>query len=252
MLGIIASSGAKQLGEQLGLDSQVVDTQWGAVQLRTGQIEDRPVVCVARHGEGTVVPPHRVNYRANIAALSSVGCTGILATNAVGSLHAKIKPSMLCLADQILDFTKNRCLTFHEDEILCVDFTTPYCSHLQQVALAAAQSLSQQLHAGMVYACMEGPRFETAAEIRMLQILGADLVGMTAIPEAALAREKGLCYASLCVVTNLAAGVESHHPSSSEVTATMQESWDIVLNLTRAIARAYDDDPACPCHSPTL
>ncbi len=247
MLGIIASSGARKLGERLGLAPHTVDTPWGAAQVRLGVLAGREVACLARHTEGKVAPPHRVNYRANVAALAAVGCTGVLATNAVGSLCTEFGPLALCLPDQILDFTRGRPLTFSEDEIVAVDFTQPYCARLQRVVEAAAETSGLRIHSDLVYACTEGPRFETAAEIRMLQTLGAHLVGMTAMPEAALAREKGLCYASLCVVTNLAAGVAGHHPSGVEVTETMERSWHSVGKILSAVAAGYADDPDCPC-----
>lgn len=248
MLGIIASSGARKLGERLGLAPHTVETPWGAAQVRLGVLAGREVACLARHTEDKVAPPHRVNFRANVAALAAVGCTGVLATNAVGSLHREFGPSALCVPDQILDFTRGRALTFSEDEIVSVDFTEPYCARLRRVVLAAAETSALTVQSDLVYACTEGPRFETAAEVRMLRTLGAHLVGMTAMPEAALAREKGLCYASLCVVTNLAAGVAGHHPSGGEVTETMERCWHAVATILRAVAAGYTDDAGCPCH----
>lgn len=248
MLAFIASSGAAELGARLGLEPAEVLTEWGPVTVRRGEVSDLQVVCVARHGEGQPLPPHAVNYRANIAALADLGCTAILATNAVGSLRPDIRPPALCLPHQLLDFTASRPRSFHDDRMVAVDFTTPYCRRLSALIAEAVSEVGEQVHRDLVYACMEGPRFETAAEIRMLQLLGADLVGMTAMPEAVLAREKGLCYASLCVVTNLAAGIEGHHPSSAEVTSTMEARWQLVEQVLRIVASKYADDPACPCH----
>jgi 5'-methylthioadenosine phosphorylase len=214
-----------------------------------GELQGRPIACLARHSEEKVLPPHRVNYRANIAALATVGATGVVATNAVGSLRANLLPGALCIPAQILDFTKGtRPVTFFEDEMRAVDFTQPYCPHLSNIVGLAAREVSEHLHLGLVYACTEGPRFETAAEVRMLRRLGADIVGMTAIPEAVLAREKGLCYAALCVVTNLGAGIGGHHPSSEEVLEAMDRSWHVVMHIIEAVVTTYVDEPTCPCH----
>ncbi|MCD6351881.1 MAG: S-methyl-5'-thioinosine phosphorylase [Armatimonadetes bacterium] len=248
MLGILASSGASHLGRRFGLSPRTVDTPWGSVTLRVGSIEGQEIVCLARHTEERTVPPHRVNYRANIAALASMGCTAVLATNAVGSLLPEVPPTSLCVPDQILDFTRGRPATFHEDEMVAVDMTQPYCPRLSAALAQAVEAKGYEVHTALTYACMEGPRFETAAEIRMLATLGAHLVGMTAMPEAALAREKRLCYASLCMVTNLAAGIEGHHPTSDEVVSTMGESWETIEEVVAAVVATYTDDPSCPCH----
>ncbi|MBC7287212.1 MAG: S-methyl-5'-thioinosine phosphorylase [Armatimonadetes bacterium] len=248
MLGIIASSGVPQLGADLGLQPRDVATPYEVVTVRVGKIGGQEVACIARHGEGPPLPPHRVNYRANVWALAELGCRAILATNAVGSLCPSLRPGTFCVPAQLLDFTSARPRTFYEEEMVAVDFTEPYCARLSALVASVVKATDRPLQAGLTYACTEGPRFETAAEIRMLRLLGADVVGMTAIPEAVLAREKGLCYASLCVVTNLAAGIEGHHPSAEEVTSEMERCWQALTQVIQAVAAAYHDDPSCPCH----
>ncbi len=251
MLGLIASSAAADLGTELGLEPREVNTPYGTVLVRVGEIVGQPIACMARHGEDVTLPPHRINFRANVWALAELGCTAVLATNAVGSLRPSLRPGDFCVPAQILDFTVARPRTFFDDELVAVDFTDPYCPRLSTELVRACEDVGCQATAGLVYACMEGPRFETAAEIKMLRTLGADLVGMTAMPEAALAREKGLCYVSICVVTNLAAGIEGHHPSGEEVSDAMQQRWEQLRAVVEAFAARYTDAPDCPCHHAT-
>jgi 5'-methylthioadenosine phosphorylase len=248
VLGIIASSSLPELGHRLGLEPRLVDTPYGAAAVYLGQLGGRDVACLLRHGD-RVLPPHAVNYLANIAALAQLGCQAAIATGAVGSLSADLRPPALVLPDQILDFTRGRPSTFFNDRLVCVDLTQPYCPRFQKLLADAAAAAGEQVVLGATYACMEGPRFETAAEIRMLSVLGADIVGMTAMPEAALAREKGICYGGLCVVTNLAAGLEGHHPSAGEVSDAMAGRWDAVSQILTAAVQACEGDASCPCHA---
>jgi 5'-methylthioadenosine phosphorylase len=247
MFGVLSSSGLPDLGRCLGLSEQAVTTPYGAVVAFVGEVDAHPIACIARHGD-PALPPHRVNSRANLAALADLGCSRIFAGSAVGSLRADLRPPSLCIPDQILDFTTGRASTFFDDRMVAVDFTYPYCARVQALIRQATLDAGHEVLTGLVYACMQGPRFETAAEIRMLRALGADLVGMTAMPEAALAREKGMCYASLCVVTNLAAGVEGHRPSEAEVLETMSDRWEAVAEIVRRVvtaAAAYREPCAC-------
>ncbi len=249
MLGIIGSSGITDLGERLGFDRARVSTPYGDVVVWLGELAGRQVACLSRHGEGVTLPPHRVPYRANISALAAVGCTGLLATNAVGSLDAKLGPGSFVVPDQVIDFTWGREHTFFNDRLHSVDMTEPVCGRMRALILQACRRAGADAHDGGVYACMQGPRFETAAEIRMLRALGCLIVGMTMMPEAALARERRLCYASLCVVSNLAAGIEGHRPSAEEVAREMEAAWQRIGAVIERVAAAYRDDPSCPCRS---
>ena len=253
MLGLISSSGLPDLGRRLGLSEEVVATPYGEVTVFVGDVDGYPIACLARHGAPPTppAPPHRVNFRANVWALADLGCTSIFVGSAVGSVRADIRPPAFCLPDNILDFTHGRATTFHEDTLVAVDFTYPYCSRLQGIVRQATLDVGHEVVTGLVYACMQGPRFESAAEIRMLRTLGADLVGMTAMPEAALVREKGLCYASLAVVTNLAAGLEDHRPSEEEVMATMSQRWEAMADIVRRVAIAPEPSAPCPCCAPS-
>lgn len=197
-----------------------VETPYGPVTVNLGRFEGLEVAFLARHGRGHQVPPHRVNYRANIYALALLGVERVIATNAVGSLRERYAPGHFVLPDQFLDFTHGRPATFFEGGeagVYHVDVTEPYCPQVRRVLHETGRPLGLTVHDGAVYVCTQGPRFETPAEIRMFERLGGDLVGMTSVPEVVLAREAGLCYASVGMVTNYAAGLVDYPLSHEEV-----------------------------------
>jgi len=186
-----------------------------------------------RHGPGHTVPPHRINYRANIAGLKSVGVRNIIATSAVGSMNRRFKVGEVGLADQFVDFTKGRTGTFYEETVEHTDMTNPYSRTLNRLVLRAGRSLGIKVHPGLVYVCVEGPRFETAAEIRMFRLLGGDVTGMTGVPEVTLANEMGISYASVLVATNWAAGMQEK-VSHEEVLRVMKRSGEDVRKIVEA------------------
>jgi len=176
----------------------------------------------------------------------------ILATAAVGSLSSNFRLGELVLLDQFLDFTKSRPQTFYEggkQGVLHVDMTEPYCSAVRRVIMDASEQLGFALKNGACYVCTEGPRFETPAEIRMFQRLGADLVGMTSVPEVVLARELGMCYASIAMVTNEAAGIATHPLTHAEVIESMKELGGKVAQLIRATCELWTPVQNCLCAS---
>lgn len=213
-----------------------LETRYGKVNLLLGTYQGRRIAFLARHGKGHSVPPHLINYRANIQALRDLRVKKIIATAAVGSLNKAIAPCDFVLVDQFLDFTKTRKSTFYEGRfrgVEHVDMTNPYCPSARECLFKKAQELGLAIHEKGCYVCTEGPRFETAAEIRMFQQLGGDLVGMTSVPEVVLAREAGICYASLCLVTNYAAGISETlltHEEVLEVTQKLQLDLIRLLN----------------------
>ena len=177
--------------------------------LRVGTIDGHPVAFLARHGEGHSVPPHRINYRANLAALAGLGARRVLALNTVGGIGDAYGPRVLACPDQIIDYTWGRISTLCEEpgtEVLHVDFGDPYTPSLRARVLEAAQAAGVAMVDGGCYGATQGPRLETRAEIARMRRDGCDLVGMTGMPEAALARELGLEYASIAIVANWAAG----------------------------------------------
>lgn len=205
------------------------------------------VIFLARHGAGHAIPPHRINYRANIWALRQLGVERVIGTGAVGSLREDFAPGDCVLADGFIDFTRGRPLTFYEGEavvpggptgVVHTDMTEPYCRELRGILAAAAGTEGIALHDGGCYVCTDGPRFESPAEIRAYRRLGADIVGMTNLPEVILARELGMCYALIAMVTNYAAGMTVNRLTHAEVVDTMRDNVRKIRAITwRALAQ---------------
>lgn len=187
-------------------------------------------VIIPRHGPSHKVPPHGINYRANIAALEQLGVKEVIATNAVGSMNLSFRVGAIGLIEQFLDFTKRRQATFFEDKVVHTDMTNPYSRHINLELSLAAKKVGVDVRRGLVYVCAEGPRFETAAEIKMYKILGGDVVGMTGVPEVVLANEKQMQYASVVIATNWAAGMQPK-VSHDEVLRVMKKSGEVVKQL---------------------
>lgn len=210
MLAIIGGSGLTRLSTLAVAHREVVRTPYGepSSALLFGQIAGRDAVFVARHGHGHTIPPHRVNYRANLWALKERGATAVVAVASVGGIRG-VAPGELVLPHQLIDYTHDRASSFFDGgdrRVVHVDFTQPYTPSLRQECLTAAKSAGIALTDGGVYAAVSGPRLETIAEIDRLDRDGATMVGMTGMPEAALARELDLPYAAIAVVVNHAAG----------------------------------------------
>jgi 5'-deoxy-5'-methylthioadenosine phosphorylase len=211
VLAIIGGSGLTRLANLEGARRRDVGTPYGepSAALAFGEIAGHGVVFLARHGDGHTLAPHEVNYRANVWALKESGATEIVSVATVGGIAERAGPGMLMVPDQIIDYTWGRASTYFEGRFVPVkhvDFTEPYSQPLREKLLAAARTCGEPVLEGGVYATTQGPRLETAAEIERLARDGADIVGMTAMPEAALARELGLAYAAIAVVANHAAG----------------------------------------------
>lgn len=211
MLAIIGGSGLTQLSNLAIVRREVVRTPYGEPSgaLTYGSLCEEPVVFLARHGYGHTIPPHLVNYRANIWALKQADVSGIISVASVGSIRADLAPGTLVVPDQIIDYTWDRKSTFFEGgetPVKHVDFTHPYDPSLRQRLLLATAAVGELAVDGGVYAATQGPRLETAAEINRFERDGADVVGMTGMPEAVLARELELPYAALNVVVNYGAG----------------------------------------------
>ncbi|MFZ5943772.1 MAG: S-methyl-5'-thioadenosine phosphorylase [Bacillota bacterium] len=226
-----------------------VKTPYGDVNLKIGQLGQKPVAFLARHGVKHSVPPHKINYRANIMALKKLGVKKIIATAAVGSLNKIMAPGHLVLLNQFIDFTKGRVQTFYEGDengVLHIDMTNPYCTHLQQ-EIERVCPLDITLHKNGCYVCTEGPRFETPAEINMFKQWGGDLVGMTSVPEVVLARELGMCYAGIAMVTNYAAGISEHPLTHKEVVETMVQNTSNLQRLIMNTLEKIGHEQVCLC-----
>lgn len=211
-LAIIGGTGIDELDGLEVVDSHSVETPYGAPSraIQEGRLGEIPVFFLQRHGSPNAIPPHRINYRANIWALHSLGVGGIVAINAVGGITEAMRPGRLLIPDQVVDYTWGREHTFDEGEdgsMMHIDFTEPYDARLRADLLAAAAACDIEHSATGVHGITQGPRLETAAEIKRMHRDGCDVVGMTGMPEAALAREIDLAYASICMVVNPAAGL---------------------------------------------
>ena len=249
-LAVIGGTGVYDPAMLTEISDVVVATPYGEVSCQTGLLAGRMVAFIPRHGRHHSIPPHLINYRANIWALKKLGVRKILATTAVGSLNVAMKPGDLVVPDQLLDFTKSRVSTFYEGGargVVHVDMTMPYCSSLRQTVIDAAAQQNLPVHNGACYVSTEGPRFETAAEIKAYAMLGGDLVGMTGVPEAVLAREAEICYVSVSMVTNFAAGISPTPLTHAEVVDTMkQNAANIRALLHQTIVTAVPaEDCAC-------
>jgi 5'-methylthioadenosine phosphorylase len=212
-----------------------------------GDVDGRHLAFLARHGVGHTVPPHRINYRANIFALNILGVERILATNAVGSLNEQLKPGDLAVPKDFLDFTTLRSKTvFDTAPVTHVDMSEPYCPELRNALIEATQRTGKRVWGKAVLACTEGPRYETPAEVAMLRQLGADIVGMTSLPEAVLARELEMCYASLCYVSNLAAGLQERQ-TISELSKTAEEIRPVIEQILKDTVSSLPKTRSCIC-----
>ena len=245
MLGIIGGSGLTQLANLDVSHREVVRTPYGEPSgpLTFGRIGCQEVVFLARHGHGHTIPPHLVNYRANMHALDSVGVSRVVSVASVGGIRGNLGPGVLVVPHQIIDYTWGREMTFQsggDGPVVHVDFTEPYAADVRRLLLDVAQRVGEPVSDGAVYATTQGPRLETAAEINRMQGDGADIVGMTGMPEAGLARELDLPYAALCVVANWAAGRadSAHGIKFDELEAVLQEAMGRVRRIIEGLCEA--------------
>lgn len=219
---------------------EVVRTPYGdpSAPLTFGSISGVDVVFLARHGDGHTVPPHKVNYRANLWALKSIDVEKVIAVAAVGGIRDDLIPASIAFPSQLIDYTYSRENTFFEDGekgSMHIDFTQPYCESLRQIMIAEAKKKGFKTCDECTYAATQGPRLETAAEIDRLERDGCDMVGMTGMPEAALARELGLCYAACSVVANKAAGRGEGKITMGEVDKNLWEGMIKARQLLEAV-----------------
>jgi 5'-deoxy-5'-methylthioadenosine phosphorylase len=237
-LAIIGGSGFTRMPELRIERREVVRTPYGepSAPLTFGQFDDHDVVFLPRHGAGHRLPPHRINYRANIWALKSIGAQQVVGMAAVGGVT--LGPQTICIPDQIIDYTWGREHTFFDGEdgnVNHVDVTEPYCAALREALVRAAASAGLEPVTRGTYGATQGPRLETAAEVRRLERDGCDIVGMTAMPEAALATEAGLCYATCSVVVNWAAGKSPGPITMEEIDRNLAIGMDKAREILKLI-----------------
>ena len=239
-IAVIGGTGIEIEGEALS-----IDTPYGRVRPRLAKLSGEDVLFIPRHGEGHL-PPHRVNYRAILWAAKEWGAVRAISTNSVGTMSWHPVGSFVLPID-FVEFTKSRPSTFFEEEAVHVDLTSPYCPEIRRALAAGAKTVSADVCEG-IYVCTEGPHLETPATIRMLRNFG-DVVGMTGYPEVALARELELCYASICIVTNPAAGMRRDAMSAAEIVDEMAKSAHLLREIIKASITMMPEERGCRCGS---
>ena len=248
MYAVIGGSGLSQLPDFEIDRRQVLRTPYGEPSgaLTIGRLAGHEVVFLARHGYGHTIAPHQINYRANLWALGQLGIDGILAVASVGGIRPDLLPGQLVVPDQIIDYTHSRAGTFFEgdgQDVRHIDFTWPYDGTLRAAIIHAADAVGESVIQSACYACTQGPRLETAAEIKRLARDGADVVGMTGMPEAALARALGIPYAHLNLVVNQAGGVGDSvkEISHAHMVQVVQNGMVRVMSIVKSMVQLHED-----------
>jgi len=274
MLAIIGGSGLYKIEGVKIIDEIEVKTPFGepSSPIVNAEYKGLPLLFLARHGRDHSYPPHKVPYRANIWALKELGVKYILGINAVGGINRLLKPGEFIIADQFIDFTKGRERSFYEGRfspeynyrgsekykkllaerrVVHIDISEPFCPVMRKLLRKTLEEKSFSYRFGGTYIATEGPRLETAAEIRAFSLLGGDVVGMTAVPETVLARELEIHYSTLCVVTNPAAGIAGYRLTSEEVIDMMKEKEEEIKEIILTFAeKVYKNNIwGCSCES---
>ncbi|HWQ94459.1 MAG TPA: S-methyl-5'-thioinosine phosphorylase [Gammaproteobacteria bacterium] len=235
-LAIIGGTGLRSLKSLHITERVVVHTPYGEPSgpLTIGMLAGKKVIFIARHGYRHTIPPHEINYRANLWALKYSGARKVIAVAAVGGIRADLKPADIVIPDQIIDYTAARAQTFFESgqsPVTHIDFTHPYSQWLRELLICSCQLVGLQVHVGATYGATQGPRLETTAEINRMERDGCDIVGMTGMPEAALAREMEMDYATCAVIANAAAGRGAGDITMQEIEQNLKVGMEKVRQL---------------------
>jgi 5'-methylthioadenosine phosphorylase len=225
------------------------DTPYGkpSDRIRIAEFDGRHVAFLPRHGSGHTIPPHMVNYRANMRALKDLGVERVIGLAAVGSLKEEVKPGDVVVPDQFIDMTRQRKLTFYDGpKVIHISAADPFCPELRELAIKHTRLLGVPVHGKGTYVCVEGPRFSTRAESNLWRIMRADIVGMTLVPEAQLARELEMCYVSISSITDYDVWAEKP-VSAKDVTETMKRNNVNVQYILRELIPKIPEKRACPC-----
>lgn len=238
-LAIIGGTGLTQIAELTITGEQTLETPFGlpSAPYVFGELNGHPLIFLARHGNPHRIPPHKINYRANIWGLKQLGAEAIIAVAAVGGIGAPMGPAKIAIPHQLIDYSYGREHTFFADElehVTHIDFTEPYTPSLRQRIVRAANTAGIDVYDGGVYGCTQGPRLETVAEIKRMANDGCDLVGMTGMPEAALARELEIPYANISVVANWAAGIVDGEITMAEIEKNLLTGMSNAIKLLKA------------------
>lgn len=245
---IIGGTGVYDVGQNSRCES--IETKYGKVDVDIVNIEGEDIAFLARHGKDHSFPPHLVNYRANMKALEQLGVEFIYATVAVGSCHENYAPGDVVVIKNFIDFTKTRPLTFYEggeEGVKHVDMSDPYCSNLRDVFYKNAKENSMEIKGEAVYVCTEGPRFETEYEIKMYTQLGGDVVGMTNVPEVVLAKELGMCYSAVGIITNWCTGVKKGAIELHDIEGSVKKNKELITKTFIQTLRGELHQNNCNC-----
>lgn len=248
-IGIIGGSGLSE--SEVKKNSISIETPFGfpSSSYEIECIDNKEIFFLRRHGENHIIPPHKVNYRANIWGFNELSVNRILGVFAVGSLNENLSPATLIIPDQLIDFTQGmRENTFYDGpKVVHIDFTNPFCDEMRYLLIETANNLGIEVVKRGTYICINGPRLETAAEIKYYHSIGADIIGMTLMPEASLARELALCYTALCLVVNYAAGISQNPLTVREVVETMKGSLETIGLLIKETIKTLPSERNCYC-----
>lgn len=248
-IGIFGGTGIYDSGLLEEAQEISIDTPYGkpSDSITIGTFKDRKIAFMPRHGKKHTIPPHMINYKANIFAFKELGIKRIIAPSAVGSLKEEIAPGHFALSSQFLDFTKSRDGSFSEDgRVIHISVAEPFCPELQQSILKIAQNTNLSIHKDCTYVCIEGPRFSTKAESKFFRTTGADIIGMTLVPECQLAREAQICYASISTVTDYDVWAEKP-VTAKEVLETLSRNVASVKNLLTYLIEDIPKTRECSC-----
>lgn len=251
MIGIIGGSGLYEIEGVIIKEEKEITTPYGnpSDAYRIGTFSGRDVAFLPRHGSQHSIPPHKINYRANIRGFKELGVERIISFGATGGIGPGMVPGAIVILDQVIDMTNGRNSTFYDvgDGVVHIDFTEPYCPELRTALIEAGKNSGTDLRESGTYICVNGPRLETKAEIRFFSQAGADVVGMTAMPEASLAREAEICYGGVAIMTNYAAGLMQQKLNTKEVMEVMNRSAGQIKNLLREALTLIPAQRKCTC-----
>ena len=249
-IGVIGGSGLYQMPDLDDVVSVAVDTPFGAPsdELVVGTLEGKRVAFLPRHGRGHRLLPSEVPYQANIYALRQLGCSHVISVSAVGSMREEIVPGHICLPDQFIDLTKHRPRTFFGGGVVChIPFDKPVCAGLAEVLHRAGKKAGAVMHRGGTYVCIEGPQFSTLAESQLYRSWGVDVIGMTNLPEARLAREAELCFATLALATDYDCWHETEEVSVEQILRIINQNVKLAQEIIRRAAALLPEARACRC-----
>lgn len=250
-IGLIGGSGLYEIEDMEITKDISISTPYGdpSSVYKTGTIGGKEIAFLSRHGIPHSIPPHKVNYRANIWGFKSLGVERIISVGAVGGINRDLPPGSIVLLDQIIDMTSGvRASTFYDKgKVVHVDFTNPYCPEMRDLIFKASQHIQLQIKKTGTYICINGPRLETAKEIQFFSMVGADVVAMTAMPEASLARELEICMSGISVVTNYAAGISTKKLTTTEVAEVMKASTGYIKSLLKEVIAQIPPSRSCLC-----